>query len=201
MELKSDGEEAKTWFLTERLPTLSEEECKALLNLHRGGGRIAKFKMVSIKKHLTEWAGGPDEHRDFHFMTNLQLKEAVKELLGSTRGERARASGPIPSRRPELLEKLTQLTTAANERRANGEDDEDSIHPPDPLLLQVFKASHMKPISGAKAKACCRQGHENERPFMEELLKHSQDGLTGPIKIRGIHGAPLVERRRATVRV
>jgi hypothetical protein len=156
------------------------------------------MQMVSIRKHLTEWVRGPGEYWDFHFMTNAQLKEAVKELLGPTRGERARApSGPMPTRRPELLEKLTQLTTAANERRDNGEDDDDSIHPPDPLLLQVFKASHMKPISGAKAKAYCRQGHENERPFMEELLKHSQEGLTGPIKIRGIHGAPLVEKRRA----
>jgi hypothetical protein len=193
--LNVETEEAKPWFIEERLPTLSQAECEALLNLHRGGERIAKMNLLTIKKHLKEWAQGPDEYRAFHFMTIAQLKEAVRELLGAATGERARASGPMPSRKPELLQKLAQLTNAANERRANGEDDDDSIQAPDPLLLQVFKASHMKPITGAKAKAYCRQGHENERPFMEELLKHSQEGLTGPIKIRGVHGAPLVAIR------
>ena len=193
---KFDPDEAKIWFLESRFPSLNEEECKALCNLLQGGERIAKMQIASIRKKLQGWAHEAKDHRAFYFMTNPQLKDAVKELLGPARGERARASGPMPSRRPELLEKLVQLTKAANERRANGEDDDDSIDPPDLLLLQVFKASHMKPISGAKAKAYCRQGHENERPFMEELLKHSQEGLTGPIKIRGIHGAPLVEMRR-----
>ena len=155
------------------------------------------MQMSRIKKHLSDWANEPEDCRDFHFVTVAQLKSALKDMLGPARGERAKASGPMPTLRAKLLEKLVQLTNAANERCVNGEEDDDSIDPPDPLLLQVFKASHMKPIAGAKAKAHCRQGHENERPFMVELLEHSQRGLTGPIKIRGIHGAPLVEMTRA----
>jgi hypothetical protein len=140
--LNIETEEAKPWFLEERLPALSQAECEELLNLHRGGKRIAKTNLLTIKKHLKEWAQGPDEHAAFHFMTIAQLKEAVREPLGAATGERARASGPMPSRKQELLQKLAQLTNAANERRANGEDDDNSVQAPDPLLLSSKLSRH-----------------------------------------------------------
>jgi len=93
-----------------------------------------------------------------------------------------------------LLERLI-VEEQQRERRAArvaaGRDPFGASDEVDPVLLEVFKASYMKPLK-KEAKEYCRQGHELERPYMEELFEHSTAGLTGNIRILGIHSSPLV---------
>jgi hypothetical protein len=60
----------------------------------------------------------------------------------------------------------------------------------DPVLLDIFKASKMKPL-GEEAKKYCRAGHLLERPFLEQFYQHSVQGLTLGYKAIAIHETPV----------
>ena len=71
----------------------------------------------------------------------------------------------------------------------NDEDpyDNDSV---DPVLLNLFQASFMKPL-GDEAKKYCREGLLLERPFLEQFHKHSQEGLTCGYRSIAVHETPV----------
>ena len=93
-------------------------------------------------------------------------KDALFDLLVNT--ERSRV------RRNTLLEN-------------NEEPNDDEI---DPVLLDIFKASKMKPL-GEEAKKYCRAGHLLERPFLEQFHQHSIEGCTLGYKSIAIHETPV----------
>jgi hypothetical protein len=69
----------------------------------------------------------------------------------------------------------------------NGDPYDDEI---DPVLLDIFKASRMKPL-GEEAKKYCRAGHLLERPFLKQFHQHSMEGLTLGYKSLAIHETPV----------
>jgi hypothetical protein len=66
------------------------------------------------------------------------------------------------------------------------DEDEDTV---DPVLLDIFKASKMKPL-GEEAKKYCRAGHLLECPFLKQFHQHSMEGLTLGYKPIAIHETP-----------
>jgi hypothetical protein len=58
----------------------------------------------------------------------------------------------------------------------NHDDDEEDEDTVDLVLLDIFKASKMKPL-GEEAKKYCQAGHRLERPFLEQF-RHTQYGGT-----------------------
>jgi len=66
-------------------------------------------------------------------------------------------------------------------------NEEDAV---DPVLLDIFKASKMKPL-GEEAKKYCRAGHLLERPFLEQFHQHSLEGRTLGYKSLAIHETPV----------
>jgi hypothetical protein len=60
----------------------------------------------------------------------------------------------------------------------------------DHVLLDIFKASKMKPL-GEEAKNYCRADHLLERPFLKQLHQHSLEGRTCGYKSIAIHETPV----------
>ena len=64
----------------------------------------------------------------------------------------------------DLLVELENRQTVRNNLIDQGEDPyRDGV---DPVLLELFRSSYMKPLSD-EAKRYCREGHALERPFLE----------------------------------
>ena len=89
-----------------------------------------------------------------------------------------------------LLVELEKGQTVRNELIDQWEDPyKDGV---DPVLLELFISSYMKPLSD-EAKIYCREGHALERPFLKQFHQHSVDGRTLGYNSLRISETPLVE--------
>ena len=138
-----------------------------------------------MKKKLKAWSEQPSYlHRKYFFCTNQQLKDCILEFDG-------RAS--VTGNKDALLDCVANCerkSVRRNSMRVNDEDPFAGDDEVDPLLLDILKASKMKPL-GDDAKKYCREGHLLERPFLEQFHQHSQDGITCGYKAIAIHETPV----------
>ena len=121
-----------------------------------------------MRKKLKIWVKLPSYlHRQYYFFTAAQLKVRVKELDG-----RAVVAGKNKERLLDLVVDCERKQKQRNTLLDNNQDAfEDDV---DPVLLNVFQASFMKPL-GEEAKKYCRAGHLLERPFLKQLHQHCFD--------------------------
>jgi hypothetical protein len=143
----------------------------------------------SLKKKLIAWSKLPSYlHRKYFFYTVPQLKVRILELDGQ-----ATVTGKNKDALFDLVVKCERkrigrnTTLNNNQDPYDGEEDDEII---DPVLLDIFKASKMKPL-GEEAKKYCRAGHLLERPFLEQFHQHSVHGLTLGYKSIAIHETPV----------
>ena len=144
--------------------------------------------LPTLKKQLKKWAEtGHRLERLYHWYNRPHLVIRIKEInpqafIG------AKTKGA-------LLNLLVEIETQQSIRAAAvaaGEDPFSSTDSIYPVLLQVFKASFMKPLKD-DAKKYCRKGHELERPFLEQFFEHSRQGKTVGYNALAIYETPLVE--------
>jgi hypothetical protein len=138
----------------------------------------------SLKKKLIAWSELPSYlHRKYFFYTVPQLKDRILELNGQ-----ANVSGKNKDALFDLAVTSERNRIRRNTLLDNDEDPHDNEI--DPVLLDIFKASKMKPL-GEEAKKYCRAGHLLERPFLEQFHQHSLDGRTLGYKSIAIHETPV----------
>ena len=124
-----------------------------------------------------------NNYRKYFFYNVQQLKERILELDGQA---------TVTGKNKDALFGLVVNTERSRVRRNtllenNEEPNDDEI---DPVLLDIFKASKMKPL-GEEAKKYCRAGHLLERPFLEQFHQHSVQGLTLCYMSIAIHETPV----------
>jgi len=143
--------------------------------------------LPTLKKQLEKWAeAGHRLKRFYHWYKKADLVDRIKEIGSGNHGTK---------NKDVLLNLLVEIETQQSIRAAAvaaGEDPYSSTDTIDPVLLQVFKASFMKPLKD-DAKKYCRKGHELERPFLEQFFEHSRQGKTIGYKALAIHETPLVK--------
>ena len=142
--------------------------------------------LASMKNLLRKWAEAESPtHRKFVGLTVKELKEKLKEINPTAS---ARAG------KENLVNQLVEEFNAKKERMQRVNEGEAAYQRDevDPVLMQVLKASFLKPLKG-EVKEYCRKGHAMEPIFMAQLMEHSSNGLTGPYKIDAIHSTPLVK--------
>ncbi|OEU14444.1 hypothetical protein FRACYDRAFT_240987 [Fragilariopsis cylindrus CCMP1102] len=141
-----------------------------------------------------------ERYKQKYFFYNVpQLKVRILELDGQAvvTGKNKNALFDLVVRCQR--KKIGRNTTLNNNQDPydGEEDDEDDVDTVDPVLLDIFKASKMKPLK-EEAKAYCRQGHLLERPFLVQFHQHSKEGLTRGYKSVAIHETPVVESTSIT---
>lgn len=144
-------------------------------------------KTVSaMRKLLTKWVDAPPSHRPFVHLTIVQMKQKLQQINPLAKPKAGREN---------LLDQLSKEAKAKVERERRAETGEATYqdNEVDPVLVQVLRASFMRPLKG-DAKEYCRKGHLMESVFMEQIVEHSREGLTGNVKILAAHSSPLVER-------
>ncbi|OEU05678.1 hypothetical protein FRACYDRAFT_258685, partial [Fragilariopsis cylindrus CCMP1102] len=156
--------------------TMDEAVIRGIIDKHDNGKSTGSIS--SLKKKLVEWSElSTYLYRKYFFYNVPQLKVRILELDGqaTVTGKNKNASYDLVVW-CERKRKCRNTTLNNNQDPYNGEeDDEDDAV--DPVLLDIFKASKMKPLS-EEAKKYCRQGHLLERPFLEQFHQHSVEGLT-----------------------
>ena len=109
-------------------------------------------------------------HRQYFFYSATQLKDRILELDG-----RAVVAGKNKNALLDLVADCERKRRRQNTMLDNDEDpfnnDEDEV---DPVLMNIFQASFMKPL-GEEAKKYCREGHLLERPFLKQFHQHCLD--------------------------
>ena len=144
-----------------------------------------------LKKKLIEWSElSSYRHRKYFFYNVQQLKDRILELDGqaTVTGKNKIALFDLVVRcHRKRVGRNTTLNNNQDPYDGEDDDDDDTV---DPVLLDIFKASKMKPLK-EEAKAYCRQGHLLERPFIEQFHQHSIQGLTRGYKSIAIHETPV----------
>ncbi|OEU09246.1 hypothetical protein FRACYDRAFT_248581 [Fragilariopsis cylindrus CCMP1102] len=178
--------------------TMEESTIRGIIDKHDNAKSTGSIS--SLKKKLKEWSElSTYLHRKYFFYSVPQLKDRILELDGQAvvTGKNKNALFDLVVRcQRKRIGRNTTLNN--NQDPYNGEeDDEDDVDTVDPVLLDIFKASKMKPLKD-EAKAYCRQGHLLERPFLEQFHQHSKEGLTRGYKSIAIHETPVVESTSIT---
>jgi hypothetical protein len=162
--------------------TMLDSTIRGIVDKHDGK---STGSISTLKKKLEEWSKLPSYlHRKYFFYSVLQLKERILELDGQA---------TVTGKKDALFDLV--VNTERNRVRRNTlldndeepYDEEDAV---DPVLLDIFKASKMKPL-GEEAKKYCRAGHLLERPFLEQFHQHSLEGRTLGYKSLAIHETPV----------
>jgi hypothetical protein len=152
---------------------------RGIIDKHNGK---STGSILSLKKKLIDWSNLPSYlHRKYFFYTVPQLKVRILELDGQ-----ATVTGKNKDALFDLVVSSERNRIRRNTLLENDEHD-DGI---DPVLLDIFKASKMKPL-GEEAKKYCRAGHLLERPFLEQFHQHSIEGRTLGYKSIAIHETPV----------
>jgi hypothetical protein len=160
---------------------------RGIIDKHDNGKSTGSIS--SLKKKLIAWSDLPSYlYRKYFFYNVQQLKERILELDGQ-----ATVTGKNKDALFDLVVKCERKRIGRNTTLNNNQDpydddeDEDTL---DPVLLDIFKASKMKPL-GEEAKKYCRAGHLLERPFLEQFHQHSIEGRTCGYKSIAIHETPV----------
>jgi hypothetical protein len=168
--------------------TMLDSTIRGIVEKHDNGKSTASIP--SLKKKLEEWSRLPSYlYRKYFFFNVQQLKDRILELDGQ-----ATVTGKNKDALFDLVVRCERKRIGRNTTLNNGQDPyndgeegEDAV---DPVLLDIFKASKMKPL-GEEAKKYCRAGHLLERPFLEQFYQHSVQGLTLGYKAIAIHETPV----------
>ena len=162
---------------------LGEEVIRRIVSLHVNSK--PRQPIQTLRKQLKAWALCDHKlKRTYHWYTLGQLVSRVKEI-----DPRANTS----LRKHLLLDLLVNKEiTQANQAAAIAAGEDPFSDTIDNVLLQVFKASFMKPLKH-EAKKYCRKGHALEHPFLRQFFEHSRRGFTGRFNALAIHDTPLVQ--------
>ena len=172
--------------------TMDEAVIRGIIDKHDNGKSTGAIS--SLKKKLIEWSElSTYLHRKYFFYNVQQLKDRILELDGQ-----AAVTGKNKNALFDLVvrcdrKRVGRNTTLNNNQDPYDDDDDDDSNDEDtvdPVLLDIFKASKMKPLK-EEAKAYCRQGHLLERPFLEQFHRHSMEGLTRGYRSVAIHETPV----------
>jgi hypothetical protein len=192
-----DEEEAMDWVANwiRRVNAGQDDQFRARLNSNNMDDSIIRGivdkhdgkstgSISSLKKKLIAWSELPSYlHRKYFFYTVPQLKDRILELNGQ-----ANVTGKNKDALFDLVINTERNRIRRNTLLENNEEpNDDEI---DPVLLDIFKASKMKPL-GEEAKKYCRAGHLLERPFLEQFHQHSLEGRTLGYKSLAIHETPV----------
>ncbi|OEU22028.1 hypothetical protein FRACYDRAFT_232182 [Fragilariopsis cylindrus CCMP1102] len=174
---------------------MDEAVIRGIIDKHDNGKSTSSISI--LKKKLIEWSElSSYRHRKYFFYNVQQLKDRILELDGQ-----AAVTGKNKIALFDLVvrcdRKRVGRNTTLNNNQDPYDDDEDDEDTVDPVLLDIFKASKMKPLK-EEAKAYCRQGHLLELPFLKQFHQHSMEGLTCGYKSIAIHETPVVESTSIT---
>jgi hypothetical protein len=151
---------------------MDDSVIRGIIDKHDNGKSTGSIS--SLKKKLILWSELPSYlYRKKYFFFNVQqLKDRILESDGQ-----ATVQGRTGMLYLILLLKCERKRIGRNTTLNNNQDpydddeneDEDTV---DPVLLDILKASKMKPL-GEEAKKYCQAGHLLERPFLEQFHQHS----------------------------
>ena len=162
---------------------LDEQICRSIVRQHPHGDTVAGRSISAVRSSLRSWA--TDTATPLHCRYWFLSKEQLKTELNT----RAISFSASSSKRL-LLEKLVE---GIQEQGHNGTT---TPVQPDPLLIEIFRASFLRPLK-QDAKEYCRIGHAMEHPYMKQLILHSKKGLTGQIQAHAVFSSPLVQSNSA----
>ena len=167
-----------------QLGNLSERVVRKIVALHDHSNSVAQI--ARLRNELEKWSSeGNRLRRKYYWFKRLNLIQRIKEINPSIK-----ITG---KKKAELLDILVAIEDIqANCAAALAAGDDPFLSSIDPVLLQVFRASFMRPLKD-EAKKYCRQGHALERPFLQQFFEHSQQGKTRNYKALAIFETPLVQ--------